>query len=172
MRAAHDTQNSRNSKAERVEWAGVKSLSVNHMIRPFHLALPTSNLAATRRFYVDVMGCRIGREDTSWVDLDLYGHQLVFHDCGGKSLPTLYNPVDRHQVPLPHFGIILRPADFTTLAARLEGQVSFVIAPTIRFSGTPGEQQTMFFKDPNAYALEFKAFADDRFIFEPFEPTG
>lgn len=154
-----------------VKWTLSKSQRVEPMIRPFHLALPTIDLAATRRFYVDVMGCSVGREDATWVDLDLYGHQLVFHDCGGASLPTLYNPVDRHQVPMPHFGIILRPDDFDTLAARLEDEVTFVIAPTTRFAGTPGEQQTMFFKDPNDYALEFKAFADDRFIFEPFEPA-
>lgn len=139
------------------------------MPRPFHLALPTTDLAATRVFYCDVLGCTLGRTDSTWIDLDLFGHQLVFHDCGGNTLPTLFNPVDAHQVPIPHFGIVLEPADFDALAARLRGAVEFIIEPTKRFVGTPGEQQTMFFKDPNGLSLEFKSFADDRFIFEPFE---
>ena len=138
------------------------------MVRPFHLALPTTDLAATRRFYLDILGCTLGREGSTWIDLDLCGHQLVFHDCDGQSLPTLYNPVDRHQVPLPHFGVILEPDAFARFAKRLEGQVTFIIKPTTRFEGTVGEQKTLFFNDPNGYALEFKSFADDRFIFEPF----
>jgi extradiol dioxygenase family protein len=77
--------------------------------------------------------------------------------------------VDKHQVPVPHFGIILTPAEFEALVERLRGNVDFVIEPSIRFAGTPGEQRTLFFRDPNNYALEFKSFADDRFIFEPFE---
>ena len=95
------------------------------MVRPFHLALPTTDLAATRRFYLDILGCTLGREGSGWIDLDLCGHQLVFHDCDGQSLPTLYNPVDRHQVPLPHFGIILEPDAFARFAKRLEGQGHF-----------------------------------------------
>lgn len=139
------------------------------MLRPFHLALPTTDLAGTRRFYVDVLGCSIGRTDDTWIDLDLFGHQLVFHDCGGEGLPTLYNPVDRHQVPIPHFGVLLTPDAFDDLIQTVRDKVTFIIEPSIRFEGTPGEQRTLFLKDPNGYALEFKSFADDRFIFAPFE---
>lgn len=138
-------------------------------VRPFHLALPCADLEETKAFYVDVMGCGLGRTDTTWVDLDLFGHQLVFHVCGGEVLPKYYNPVDKHQVPLPHFGVILAPAQFRALAERLEGAVKFVIEPYVRFEGTPGEQWTMFFMDPNGYALEFKSFADDSLIFAPFD---
>jgi hypothetical protein len=139
-------------------------------VRPFHLALPTQNLSETTRFYVDVLGCTQGRHTDEWVDLDFYGHQLVFHDCGAGGLPSYYNPVDSHAVPIPHLGIILTPGQFTELAERITGHVVFEIPPTTRFAGTVGEQQTLFFKDPNGYALEFKSFADDRFIFEPFTP--
>jgi extradiol dioxygenase family protein len=139
------------------------------MIRPFHLAFPCADLEQTKAFYTEILGCGLGREDSSWVDLDFFGHQLVFHVCGGETLPKYYNPVDAHQVPLPHFGVILKPADFDALAERLRGNVEFVIEPYRRFKGTPGEQDTMFFFDNNGYALEFKAFEDDRFIFEPFE---
>lgn len=139
------------------------------MIRPFHLAMPTHNLLATRAFYVDVLGCDVGREDTTWVDLNLYGHQLVFHYCGDQVFPTYINPVDEKKVQLPHFGIILTRPDFDALADRLTGQVTFIIEPYVRFKGTAGEQATMFFLDPNGYALEFKAFENDAYIFEPFE---
>ena len=139
------------------------------MPRPFHLAFPCSDIAQTRRFYCELLGAGIGRTADSWIDLDFFGHQLVFHHCGGETLPKYYNPVDNDQVPLPHFGVILAPENFDAFAARITGHVEFVIEPTTRFAGTRGEQRTMFFLDPDSYALEFKSFADDRFIFSPFE---
>lgn len=138
------------------------------MPRPFHLAYPCSDIEKTSRFYCDTLGATVGRQASTWIDLDFFGHQLVFHYCAGSTLPHFFNPVDGDQVPLPHFGVILEPTEFTALAQRLAGSVEFVIAPTTRFKGTPGEQRTMFFFDPDGYALEFKSFADDRFIFEPF----
>ncbi len=141
------------------------------MPRPFHLAFPSSDIQRTQDFYCELLGCTVGRSTDNWVDLDFFGHQLVFHDCGGETLPQFFNPVDKAQVPLPHFGVVLEPASFTALADRLTGKVEFVIPPTVRFVGTPGEQQTMFFLDPDGNALEFKSFADDQYIFAPFEPT-
>jgi len=137
--------------------------------RPFHLALPTKDLARTREFYCGILGCSPGRSGTHWLDLNLYGHQLVFHDCGGATLPELHNPVDEHPVPIPHFGVVLSLADFANLAQRVEGTVDMIEARYTRFAGTPGEQRTLFFRDPNGYALEFKAFADDAYLFTPFE---
>jgi extradiol dioxygenase family protein len=139
------------------------------MPRPFHLALPSGDIERTRRFYCDVLGCTEGRATETWIDLDFLGHQLVFHYCGGETLPQYFNPVDKDQVPLPHFGVVLEPTAFDELAARLTGQVTFVIPPTVRFAGTPGEQRTMFFTDPDGNALEFKSFADDLYLFAPFE---
>ena len=138
-------------------------------LRPFHLALPTRDLNTTRDFYCDVLGCSLGRTSASWIDLDLFGHQLVFHDCDGGALAEFVNPVDERAIPIPHFGIVLTPADFESLAARIADRVAMIVPPTTRFPDTPGEQKTLFFRDPNGYALEFKSFADDRFLFEPFE---
>ncbi len=71
------------------------------------------------------------------------------------------NPVDGHDVPVPHFGVVLDMARWRALAARLEAAgVRFGIKPHIRFQGQVGEQATMFFLDPAGNALEFKAFAD------------
>lgn len=131
----------------------------------FHLAVAVDDLAAARRFYGDVLGCRYGREDTTWIDWDLYGHQLVTH-VGPGAGPALRNPVDAHDVPVPHFGVLLDGDAFHALAARVRAAgVVFVIEPYLRFAGQPGEQWTMFFQDPAGNALEFKAFADDAQVF-------
>ena len=131
---------------------------------PFHLAIPVSNLAEARAFYRDVMGCSEGRSDTQWVDFDLYGHQLVIHEAKGKQEvgpPKDHNSVDGHDVPIPHFGVVLEWEKWEQLAQQLrEKGISFVIEPYIRFKGEVGEQATMFFLDPSGNALEFKAFKD------------
>ena len=137
------------------------------MIRPrFHLAVPVDDLDAARRFYGGTLGCRQGREDETWVDWDLYGHQLVTHvvDDGGGDAGA--NPVDDHHVPVPHFGVLLGVDAFHALADRLRAAgTSFVIEPSLRFEGRPGEQWTMFLRDPAGNAVEFKAFADDAQVF-------
>ncbi len=137
------------------------------MTRPrFHLAIPVDDLAAACRFYGEVLGCPRGREDASWVDWDLYGHQLVTHVVAGGGGIAGRNPVDDHDVPVPHFGVLLEVDDFHVLAGRLRAAgARFVIEPYLRFEGLPGEQWTMFLLDPAGNALEFKAFADDAQVF-------
>lgn len=136
----------------------------------FHLAFPVDDLTAARRFYGDVLGCPEGRSDDRWVDFDLFGHQIVAHLVDQRQAPATNppatNPVDGDAVPVPHFGLLLRPADWRVLADRLQAaEVEFVIEPHTRFAGEPGEQSTMFVLDPAGNALEFKAFADDSAIF-------
>lgn len=133
------------------------------MLTPFHLAIPVHDLEQARRFYGQVLGCPEGRSDTRWIDFDLFGHQLVVHlaDHAKPAPPQDHNAVDGHEVPVPHFGVVLGWDDFDALVARLNAhQVSFVIAPYLRFAGLPGEQKTMFFYDPSGNAVEFKAFKD------------
>lgn len=136
------------------------------MSRPrFHLAVPVDDLEAARRFYGDVLGCPPGRSDTCWADWDLYGHQLVTHVHPGAGVAAT-NPVDGHDVPIPHFGVLLEVDAFHELAERLRSAGHpFVIEPYLRFDGLPGEQWTMFLLDPAGNALEFKAFADDAQVF-------
>jgi uncharacterized protein len=136
------------------------------MLRPFHLAITVNDLNAARQFYGEIMGCAEGRSDDCWIDFNLFGHQLVVHLDVTKIAPQTHNPVDDHDVPIPHFGIILTMPDWQILAARLQrSEMAFVIKPTTRFKGKAGEQATMFFTDPAGNALEFKAFADDAMIF-------
>jgi uncharacterized protein len=132
----------------------------------FHLAFPVDDLAAARAFYGGVLGCPEGRSSDLWIDFDLFGHQIVAHLKPGRAGVETSNPVDDHDVPVPHFGVILSPAQFDVLAERVKGAgVPFVIEPYVRFRGEPGEQSTMFFLDPSGNALEFKAFADRSRLF-------
>lgn len=131
-------------------------------LTPFHIAFPVHDLEAARAFYGGLLGCLEGRSDTSWIDFDLYGHQIVAHLKPGASPDRAHhNPVDGHDVPVPHFGVVLEMPQWEALAARLTAAgMKFVIEPYVRFKGQPGEQATMFFLDPSGNALEFKAFAD------------
>lgn len=130
-------------------------------LTPFHIAFPVDDLAAARHFYGTVLGCPEGRSAADWIDFDLFGHQIVAHYVAIKRDVAAHNPVDGHAVPVPHFGVVLRPEPWRALAERLQAHgVEFVIEPHTRFAGQPGEQSTMFFLDPAGNALEFKAFAD------------
>ena len=135
-------------------------------VPPFHLAFPVDDLAAARSFYGDVLGCPEGRSADHWVDFDLHGHQIVAHLAPDTLRRRLSNPVDGEEVPVPHFGLVLSMDDWKALARRLEGSgVEFVIPPTVRFAGQPGEQATMFLLDPAGNALEFKAMANPAKLF-------
>jgi uncharacterized protein len=137
------------------------------MSRPrFHLAFPVHDLAAARAFYGGLLGCPEGRSAEDWVDFDLHGHQIVAHLAPEALRDAATNPVDGEDVPVRHFGVILEPADWEVLADRLKAaEVDFIIEPQTRFVGSPGEQSTLFVKDPSGNALEFKAFADDAQVF-------
>jgi len=133
---------------------------------PFHLAFPVDDLGEARRFYGELLGCPEGRSAEEWIDFDLYGHQIVAHLAPDAVRARATNPVDGDHVPVPHFGIVLPMEEWKALSARLEaGGVDFVIPPTIRFEGQPGEQATMFFRDPAGNALEFKAMANPTNLF-------
>ena len=135
-------------------------------IAPFHLAFPVEDLASTRDFYGSLLGCPEGRSSSEWIDFDLYGHQLVAHLAPPKAKGAHHNAVDGHDVPVPHFGVVLDWDDFHALAARLRAQgLKFTIEPYIRFAGQVGEQATMFFYDPSGNALEFKSFRDRSQLF-------
>jgi extradiol dioxygenase family protein len=149
---------------------------------PFHLAIPVSDLAASRQFYGELLGCPEGRSSERWIDFDLFGHQVVAHlvedqvaDCASAekvdssadaSHIAGHNPVDGEQVPVPHFGLVLDWQHWLELAEHLtQAGTKFVIEPYIRFQGQVGEQATMFLLDPCGNALEFKSFRDPSQLF-------
>ncbi len=130
---------------------------------PFHLAIQVRNLKEARDFYGELLACPEGRSSDTWIDFNLYGHQLVCHlnpNIGeNNKIESHYNPVDGHGVPVPHFGVVLNMDDWHSLAGKMKASnVEFVIEPYVRFEGQTGEQATMFFMDPSGNALEFKAF--------------
>ena len=134
-------------------------------LRPFHVAVQVRDIPEARRFYGEWLGCPEGRSAPEWVDFNMYGHQFVCHlnrQLGPHGrLPALFNPEDAQGVPVPHCGAVLEPLQWQELAARLRQQpVEWVIEPTVRFRGMPGEQSTLFILDPSGNALEFKAFTD------------
>lgn len=141
-------------------------------LRPFHIAFPVHDLAAARAFYGGLLGCGEGRSADHWIDFDLFGHQIVAHLDPAMTPSAIANAVDGHDVPVPHFGVVLTMEDWHALADRLTAAgVEFGIAPYIRFAGEPGEQATMFFRDPSGNALEFKAFADIGQLFATERPA-
>ena len=133
---------------------------------PFHLAFPVHDLDAARAFYGGLLGCPEGRSADEWIDFDFFGHQIVAHLDPAMQPRRHSNPVDGHDVPVPHFGAVLGMEDWRRLADRLgEAGLDFVIEPGIRLAGEAGEQATMFFLDPSGNALEIKAMRDPDALF-------
>lgn len=134
-------------------------------LQPFHFAFPVDDLEAARNFYGTVLGCREGRSSDTWIDFDLFGHQIVAH-LESREYRKIENRVDGHAVPVPHSGVVLDMEQWKNLAQRVQAAgVTFVIEPYVRFKDQIGEQATMFFLDPAGNALEFKAFADPSQLF-------
>lgn len=135
------------------------------MPHPFHLAINVTDLDAARAFYGRLLGAVEGRSTETWVDFDFFGHQISLH-LGRPFATEATGRVGDHMVPMPHFGVVLPLGEWRALAARLEAaEVAFVIPPSVRFEGEPGEQWTMFFRDPSGNPIEIKGFADRSGVF-------
>lgn len=135
----------------------------------FHLAFPVTDLDATRNFYVDVLGCRVGRSTDSWIDFEFFGYQITAHRVDGGSAPAV-NPVDGHDIPVPHFGLIMSWEDWHRAVDHMNYiGVEFRVGPHIRFRDQPGEQATFFLSDPSGNCLEFKAFRQPEEIYASFD---
>ncbi|MEL7545500.1 MAG: VOC family protein [Pseudomonadota bacterium] len=132
---------------------------------PFHLAFPVHDLDQARSFYGELLNCPEGRSSDEWIDFDFFGHQIVAHLAPDACTTVGQSSVDGKAVPVRHFGLVLDMQSWRALAAKLTGEISFIIEPYVRFQGEPGEQATMFFKDPSGNAIELKAFADRSKLF-------
>ena len=134
-------------------------------LRPFHLAFPVTDLDVTRKWYTQILNCSVGRTSRDWIDLNLFGHQIVAHLSSYDNISDI-NIVDDKNIPVRHFGVILNFSEWEDLKEHLKkNNVKFIIPPCVRFKGLKGEQKTMFIKDPSGNALEFKAFKNDNMIF-------
>ena len=135
----------------------------------FHLAFPVNDLNTTKDFYENTLNCKIGRESESWVDFNLYGHQIVAHLAPEECNNVKLNKVDDDQIPCRHFGVILEWHEWKELSKKLDLlEINYLISPKIRFKNKPGEQGTFFLKDPSGNVLEFKTFKNDADVFKKF----
>tara|TARA_Y100000588_G_C13404891_1_gene564858 strand:+ start:58 stop:483 length:426 start_codon:yes stop_codon:yes gene_type:complete len=140
---------------------------MNNSLRPFHLAFPIYSLDITIKWYTNILGCTIGRQDVKWVDFNFYGHQISGHLIDEDNIRLQTNIVDGKNIPARHFGIILKMNEWKKLSEKLISKnIEFIIKPNIRFKGQKGEQSTFFIKDPNENVLEFKSFKNDEMIFD------
>tara|TARA_Y100001954_G_C15806625_1_gene603002 strand:- start:1432 stop:1851 length:420 start_codon:yes stop_codon:yes gene_type:complete len=136
-------------------------------LQPFHLAIPVDNIEKSRNFYTNTLGFKEGRSDKKWVDYNFFGHQLVIHLDNSYSRDKNFNSVDGHDVPIPHFGVVLDWIEWESFSKKImDLKIEFIIKPYIRFKGKVGEQATMFFLDPSGNALEFKSFKNPNQLFK------
>jgi uncharacterized protein len=136
------------------------------MLTPFHLAYHVTDLDAARAFYGGTLGCSEGRSTETWVDFDFFGHQLSLH-LGTPFATTNTGKVGDKMVPMPHLGLVLPLSDWQPLADKLTAAgVDFVLPPSVRFKGEPGEQWTMFFRDPSGNPIEVKGFREMEAVFK------
>ena len=136
--------------------------------QPFHLAIPVHDLDKASYFYGQTLGFSRGRSSDKWIDWNCFGHQLVTHLKKDIHNPILVkNSVDGHNIPVPHFGVVLDWKEWHKFVDHLKkNNIKFVIEPYIRFKEKVGEQATMFFLDPSGNALEFKSFKDISQLFK------
>ena len=136
-------------------------------IQPFHVAFPVHDLELAKEFYTGTLGCTIGRSSEHWIDFNLFGHQIVAHLSPKEVGPVKTSDVDKKNVPVRHFGVVLDWNHWHEFSDHLKSRnVNFVIEPYIRFKGKVGEQATMFLADPSHNALEFKSFKNQEFLFK------
>lgn len=126
----------------------------------FHLAFPVHDLEATKRFYVDGLGCELGRESSSAVTLGLAGHQLV-------AQLTTQPPAQQKGIYPRHFGLVFTDErDWQALADRAKAKgLTFYQQPRRRYVGTRIEHATFFLEDPFHNLLEFKHYTFESAIF-------
>jgi extradiol dioxygenase family protein len=131
----------------------------------FHLAFPVKDLQETKDFYINILGAKLGRSSSNWVDFNLRWNQITVHQ--NAKFEKLTPHFGSKGVPINHFGIIqVLPEWKKTLKDLEEKKISFLVEPTIVFEGQPGEQHSFFIEDPNGYAIEFKGFHDFSHVFK------
>ncbi|KAF0686610.1 Aste57867_21615 [Aphanomyces stellatus] len=151
--------------------AGIREAARHYSsVAPFHIAVPVHNLKAAQAFYGGLLGFVEGRSSKQWQDYNMLGHQLVVHEVGPTYKGIDYhNPVDMDDVPVPHMGVCLTVEQFHELAKKVQSKnIPFIVEPHLRFQGRPGEQWTMFFKDPSGNNLEFKAMVNEANLFAKY----
>ncbi|MCH8555998.1 MAG: dioxygenase [Schleiferiaceae bacterium] len=132
----------------------------------FHCAFKVKDLASTRDFYLNILGCEAGRSSDTWLDFNFFGNQLTAHVSDNIPALDFCGQVDGVRVPIPHFGCLLSVEVFESIQRKLENAgIAFVVKPQKRYEGEVGEQRTMFVLDFSGNPIEFKAFSNEDEVF-------
>ncbi len=133
---------------------------------PFHLAFSVKNIEATKKFYVDVLGGTVTKSTGHWLNVNFFGHQLSIHENPQMKSDRKTITVEDKEVPLHHFGVILKKSEWEILAKKLKKlKIKFLIEPKLKHEKQVCEQAIMFLKDPSGNGIEFKCFTDPKHIF-------
>lgn len=137
------------------------------MTTQFHLAFPVKDIDKTKKFYVDILGCKVTKATDHWLNINFFGHQLSIHHNPHMKVDPKTIMVEDKEVPLHHFGLILKKNDWEVLAEKLEKEgVNFIISPKLKHEKQLCEQAIMFLKDPSGNGIEFKCFTDPQQAFD------
>jgi len=130
----------------------------------FHLSIPVDDLDRARAFYVDTLGCTVGRAARGRFDINFFGHHIVAH-LSSREAGKPYGAIesDGDTAPLRHFGVILPLDDWKKMEQRLKDRnVEFTLSPRLSFAGKPAEQYIMMLPDGCGNVVEFKSQPRDR----------
>ena len=121
------------------------------MLRPFHLSFVVPDKQESKRFYLDVLGCSLGRDTESWYDILFFGHQLTIHQANDTMAAFT----------IDHFGAILSRDEWRSAVRRCEEHaVRFVLEPMVRNEGADDEYGKFVINDPSGNVLEMKYYAN------------
>ncbi|PWK19051.1 VOC family protein [Xanthomarina spongicola] len=132
----------------------------------FHMSLPCLSVKETKNFYKNSIGATTGRHTQSWVDINLFGHQLTFIKAEKFNFNSPNYVFEGKILPSFHFGIIVDENTWNNIYSKLNNLDLEVVEKTTFLSNKSGEHTSFFIKDPNDYMLEFKCFKDSKNIFK------
>ncbi|MCO1336781.1 hypothetical protein MO867_20855 [Microbulbifer sp. OS29] len=121
------------------------------MLNPFHLSFVVPDKEEAKRFYLDILGCSIGRDNPTWFDILFYGHQITIHQASDKM----------QAFQIDHFGPILSKEEWLSVLKVCKlNDVEFAANSLIKNEGTEDESGKFLIKDPSGNTLEFKYYLD------------
>lgn len=135
------------------------------MATQFHLALPCVSINKTRLFYKDVLGAAIGRSAVKWADINLFGHQITFTECGPFKFDCQSYNFNGDILPSFHFGVIVQKDAWNEIREHLDSKSIPIVSQVKFLENKTGEHESFFVKDPNGYTVEFKCFTNSSDVF-------
>ncbi|WP_053971260.1 VOC family protein [Mangrovimonas sp. ST2L15] len=127
----------------------------------FHMSLPCLSVRETKSFYTNNIGATLGRETQTWVDVNLFGHQLTFIKAGKFDFNNPNYVFEGKILPSFHFGIIVGQKVWNDIYGKLKNLKLQLVTQATFLEDQAGEHNSFFIKDPNGYMLEFKTFKNE-----------